>query len=75
MAPHFEEAARIFKGQVVFLKMNADECSTPATLGVRGIPALHLFLDGHPVSQQAGLMTTEALGKWINSSVFARSRT
>ena len=69
MAPHFEEAAKAFSGRVVFLKMNADQCATPQKLGVRGIPALHLFCDGRPVVQQAGLMTADKLADWLNSAL------
>jgi thioredoxin 2 len=72
MAPHFADAAQRFKGEVLFLKMNADECATPAKLGVRGIPALHLFVDGRPAGQQAGLMTADMLGKWLTSTLTAR---
>lgn len=67
MAPHFAEAARAFSGRVVFLKMNADHNATPAKLGVRGIPAVHLFANGRPVAQQAGLMTAEGLTQWLET--------
>lgn len=73
MAPCFAEAARAFNGQVVFLKMNADQCQTPAKLGVRGIPALHLFVNGQPAGQQAGFMTADALTRWLNSTLTVRS--
>lgn len=73
MAPHFAETARAFNGQVVFLKMNADQCQTPAKLGVRGIPALHLFINGQPAGQQAGLMTADMLNRWLNSTLNVRS--
>jgi thioredoxin 2 len=72
MAPHLAEAARTFNGQVVFLKMNADQCQTPAKLGVRGIPALHLFIDGRPAGQQAGLLTADMLNRWLNSILNVR---
>jgi len=72
MGPHFAEAARHFSGAAVFLKMNADQCRTPARLGVRGIPALFLFEDGNVIAQQAGLMTAQALTQWIEK---ARSMT
>ena len=68
MAPHFADAARRLKGEAVFLKMNADECQTPAQLGVRGIPALFMFKDGEMIAQQAGLMTADALSQWIKSA-------
>ncbi len=68
MAPHFAEAAKRLNGQAVFLKMNADQCQTPARLGVRGIPALFLFENGKPVANQAGLMTADALTHWIENA-------
>lgn len=73
MAPHFSQAAQRFNGQVVFLKMNADQCATPAKLGVRGIPALHLFVDGRPAGQQAGMVTADMLERWLISSLNSRS--
>ncbi len=68
MAPHFTRAAQAFSGDAVFLKMNADECSAPAQLGVRGIPALFLFQDGQKIDHRAGLMTAEALSEWLRSA-------
>ncbi|MBI3439948.1 MAG: thioredoxin [Proteobacteria bacterium] len=74
MAPHFAQTALRFSGKVVFLKMNADQCATPAKLGVRGIPALLLFVDGRPAGQQAGLMTADMLQRWLTSSLTSRSQ-
>jgi thioredoxin 2 len=68
MAPQFAEAARRLSGKAVFLKMNADTCSTPAQLGVRGVPALFLFENGRVVGSKAGLMTADALKLWIEHS-------
>lgn len=68
MAPHYAEAARLLNSEAIFLKMNADQCQTPARLGVRGIPALFLFENGKAVAHQAGLMTTEALSHWIKTA-------
>jgi thioredoxin 2 len=65
MAPHFAKSAKRLTGDVVFLKMNADENQTPAQLGVRGIPALFLFKDGKVIAQQAGLMTTDRIENWV----------
>lgn len=73
MAPHFAEAARALSGQVVFLKINADECATPQKLGVRGIPALFLFNDGKLVAQQAGLLTADRLMAWVQAALTERS--
>ena len=68
MAPHFAEAARRLNGKAVFLKMNADQCQTPAQLGVRGIPALFLFENGKKIANQAGLQTANALTQWIENT-------
>lgn len=68
MAPHFAEAARLLSGKAVFLKMNADACSTPAQLGVRGIPALFLFENGQVIGKQAGLVTAATLTHWIEDT-------
>jgi thioredoxin 2 len=68
MAPHFADTAKRLAGTGVFLKMNADLCQTPGTLGVRGIPALFIFEDGKRIAQHAGLMTADGLMQWIQSS-------
>jgi thioredoxin 2 len=65
MAPHFADAARRLSGDVVFLKLNADENQTPAKFGVRGIPALFLFRDGKVIGQQAGLLTADRIENWV----------
>jgi thioredoxin 2 len=71
MAPHFADAARAFAGHVVFLKMNADQNATPGKLGVRGIPALHLYDNGRPL--RSGLMTADAIAQWLQSPSASRS--
>jgi thioredoxin-like negative regulator of GroEL len=68
MAPRFAEAARQRKGRAVFLKMNADQCQTPARLGVQGIPALYMFENGKVIAQKAGLMSESALLQWIDAA-------
>lgn len=73
MAPQFAEAATRLAGEVVFLKMNADQNQTPAKLGVRGIPALLLFKDGKLVAQTAGLMPAQAIEEWVAKSLKVRS--
>ncbi len=68
MAPHFADAAKRLAGAAVFLKMNADQCQSPAKLGVRGIPAFFMFEDGKMIAQHAGLMTADGLTQWIQSA-------
>ena len=69
MSPHFTEAARRLEPHVRFLKMNADENSAPAQLGVRGIPTLVLFHDGHEVDRRSGLMTADQITEWLRQAL------
>jgi thioredoxin 2 len=71
MAPHFAEAARQFEPEVRFLKLNADQNTSPRSLGVRGIPALILFFDGKEIARHAGLMTADQLVQWTRSQLRA----
>lgn len=73
MAPHFAEAARRLEPHVRFLKMNADENSASAQLGVRGIPTLILFHDGDEVARRSGLMTTDQIIEWLRQALNSHS--
>jgi thioredoxin-like negative regulator of GroEL len=41
---------------------------------VRGIPALHLFANGKPVAQRAGLVTADAIGQWLTAAAASPRR-
>jgi thioredoxin 2 len=69
MAPHFAEAARAFEPRVRFLKLNADQSQSAGRLGVRGIPALILFHEGHEIARRAGMVTAGQLGAWLASAL------
>lgn len=69
MGPHFAEAARRLEPQIRFLKLNADEAAAPAKLGVRSIPTLVLFDDGHEIARQSGAMTADQLIGWLKRHV------
>ncbi len=57
-------------GKIKVVKINVDENpDSPATLGVRGIPALFLFKDGEVVSNKVGAAPKAALQSWIESSI------
>lgn len=71
MAPNFAEAARRLEPGVRLLKLNADEGAAAGQLGVRGIPALILFHDGHEIARQAGVMTAEQLVAWTQAQLRA----
>jgi len=68
MAPQFEAAAAQLAGEVRLLKMNADTSQTPNKLGVSGIPALILFVDGKEVGRQAGAVRADALVNWVKAN-------
>ena len=55
---------------IKIVKVNVDENpDSPATLGVRGIPALFLFKNGEVVSNKVGAAPKAALASWIASAI------
>ena len=51
IGPALEELSAEYEGRVKIAKVNVDDnMNTPASLGVRGIPALFLFKDGEVAS-------------------------
>ncbi|WP_339108897.1 thioredoxin [Thioclava sp. GXIMD4216] len=70
IGPALEEIAGEMAGKVKIVKVNVDENpESPASLGVRGIPALFLFKDGEVVSNKIGAAPKAALQNWINSAI------
>jgi thioredoxin 2 len=70
MAPQFERAAAALEPQLRLLKLNADTApDTCARLGVRGIPAMYLFRNGHVVTQTAGAMNADAIVRWARDGL------
>ncbi|MEI4485424.1 thioredoxin [Frigidibacter sp. MR17.14] len=70
IGPALEELAKELEGKVKIVKINVDENpSSPAQLGVRGIPALFMFKDGQVVSNKVGAAPKAALQSWITSSI------
>ncbi|MEI4471929.1 thioredoxin [Frigidibacter sp. MR17.24] len=70
IGPALEELANELEGKVKIVKINVDENpSSPAQLGVRGIPALFMFKDGQVVSNKVGAAPKAALQSWITSSI------
>ena len=70
IGPALEELAAQYAGQVKIVKVNVDENpDSPATLGVRGIPALFMFKDGQVVSNKVGAAPKAALENWIKSAI------
>lgn len=70
IGPALEELAAQYAGKVKIVKVNVDENpDSPATLGVRGIPALFMFKDGAVVSNKVGAAPKAALDTWIKSAI------
>ncbi|KEO61346.1 MULTISPECIES: thioredoxin [Thioclava] len=70
IGPSLEELSEEMSGKIKVVKINVDENpDSPATLGVRGIPALFLFKDGEVVSNKVGAAPKAALQSWIESSI------
>jgi thioredoxin 1 len=70
IGPALEELSTEYAGRVKIVKVNVDENpQSPATLGVRGIPALFLFKDGAVVSNKIGAAPKASLASWIESAL------
>lgn len=70
IGPALEELAAQYAGKVKIVKVNVDENpESPATLGVRGIPALFMFKGGNVVSNKTGAAPKAALDTWIKSAI------
>ncbi len=70
IGPSLEELAEEYGDKIKIAKVNVDENpDAPATLGVRGIPALFLFKDGEVVSNKIGAAPKAALKAWIDSAI------
>lgn len=70
IGPALEELSEEYAGRVKIVKVNVDENpDIPATLGVRGIPALFMFKGGEVVSNRMGAAPKASLKAWIDEAV------
>jgi len=70
IGPSLEELSEEYGGAVKIAKIDVDaNGSTPASLGVRGIPALFLFKDGQVVANKTGAAPKAALKSWIDAAI------
>jgi thioredoxin 1 len=70
IGPALEELSNEYAGRVKIVKLNVDDNpTTPAQMGIRGIPALFLFKDGQVVSNKVGAAPKAALQSWIDASL------
>ncbi len=68
IAPALEEIAAEMEGRLAIAKVNIDENpGTPTKYGVRGIPTLILFKDGHVAATKVGTLTKNKLVEWVES--------
>ena len=69
IAPALEAISDELADKVVVAKLNIEESpSTPSRYGVRGIPTLMLFKDGHMVSMKPGAMPKQKILEWLAES-------
>lgn len=70
LAPHLDQLAKRFDGQLQVRKLNIDEDpDLAASLGVRGVPTLILFKDGQSHSRLVGLHDEKQLSAWVRSAL------
>lgn len=65
-APTFSAAAKAWEPQFRFGKINTEEQQAlAAQFGIRSIPTLMIFKQGHLIAQQAGALPKSALDQWL----------
>lgn len=70
MAPAFEQAAVELSPLVRFAKLNTEnEQTLGASLAIRSIPTLLLFVGGKEAARQAGAMSAANIVRWVNSQI------
>ena len=70
IGPALEELSAQYGGRIKVAKVNVDENpDIPATLGVRGIPALFMFRGGEVVSNRMGAAPKASLKAWIDEAI------
>lgn len=70
LAPTLEAMASDLGEQIAFAKLNVDEAPRlAASLGVRSIPALILFVDGKPVDSRVGQRSRSEIAQWLASQL------
>jgi thioredoxin 1 len=66
IAPALEQIAEELHDQVTIAKLNIEDSpTTPSRYGVRGIPTMMLFKDGHMASMKVGAMPKAKILEWL----------
>tara|TARA_Y100000746_G_C15358659_1_gene389050 strand:- start:100 stop:420 length:321 start_codon:yes stop_codon:yes gene_type:complete len=70
IGPALEELSDEYDGKIKIVKVNVDDNPTsPAQMGVRGIPALFMFKNGEIVSNKVGAAPKASLKSWIDDEI------
>ena len=68
VAPVLEELAGDLGEKVSIVKLNIDENpNTPGAYGIRSIPTLVLFKNGHVIDTKVGASSAAQLRRWIEA--------
>ncbi|HKT53023.1 MAG TPA: thioredoxin [Caulobacteraceae bacterium] len=69
IAPALEEIAEELHSEVTIAKLNIEESPmTGSRYGVRGIPTMMLFKDGHMASMKVGAMPKQKILEWLSET-------
>jgi len=70
LSPILEELNSKYKDKIEIVKVNVDENNQiPTQLGVRGIPAMFLLMEGEIASNKVGLQSLQNLIMWIENRI------
>lgn len=73
IGPALEQIADDYSEQLTVAKINIEDSPmTPSKLGVKGIPTLILFKDGHMASMKVGAMPKQKIMEWLVESGAAK---
>lgn len=72
MAPIFAAAARELEPRIRFAKLDTEaESALAGRFGIRSIPTLIVFREGHEVARQPGLLQGAQLRRWLEPQLLA----
>ena len=70
IGPSLEELSEEMANKLKIVKINVDENpSTSQTYGIRSIPALMIFKDGHKIAEKMGALPKSALESWVKETI------
>lgn len=68
LSPILDEISKEFADKVVVVKANIDENeNTSQIYGIRGVPTMILFKDGHKTAIKVGLSTKKDISDWLEA--------